>query len=243
MADNKEENLKAEKAAKDASLRELFLAENSEHILRLAAKLSGHHITKSDDEWSIALIAASEALDRYDSGKGDFWGFASIVIKSRLLNYYKGNERIKDEISVSPSAFEGEVEEDDPELSLKLEMQDKMAVGMSPESSVREEILALEEELKRYNISFFDLTSCSPRSRSTRKGCAEVIASFFLPPPIVELLKRTGQLPSSKLRQRSGQSTKFLDKFRKYLIAAVLILDGDYPELAAYIPFGKNGRD
>ena len=235
---------KAVEAAGNASVKEAFLSENSEHILRLAAKLSGHLITKSDDEWSVALIAAAEAIDKYDPEKGDFWGFASVVIKSRLLNLYQSNKRTEGEIAVSPEAFEGEVEEDDPELSFKLKLQDKMAVSdnVSGESALKDEILALEEELQAYHISFFDLTESSPKSAKTKKGCMEVIASFFLPPPLMEYLKKKGALPAKELKERSGQTVKFLDKFRKYLIASVLIIDGDYPGLADYIPYKKSAQ-
>ncbi len=231
----KTENQKAV-MAKNASFKEAFLAENSDRILNLAAKILNRRVTKSDDEWSVALIATSEALDKYDPEKGDFWGFAAVVIRSRLLNLIQSEKRSSTEISVSPEVFEGEIGEDDPELSMKLKVQDRMAEGgFSGGNPIAEEIDALEEELQKYGISFFDLTSCSPKAGKTRKGCAEVITAFFLPPPVVELLKKTGRLPIRELTKRCTQSEKLLDKYRKYLIASVLILDGDYPELSEYL--------
>ena len=79
----------------------------------------------------------------------------------------------------------------------------------------------------------------APRAEKTRRGCAEVIASIFLPPPLVEYLKKKKILPASEIQKRSGQSIKFLDKFRKYLIASTVILDGDYPQIAEYVEFLK----
>ena len=223
-------------AAGDASLREAFLSENSGRILHLAGKLLNRPVTKSDDEWSVALMAASEALDHYDPEKGDFWSYASVVIKSRLLNLIKSEQRSAAEIAVSPDVFTGEATEDDPELSMKLAVQKKTAVEAADSGNpLADEIFALQEELKRYDISFFDLTECSPRAEKTRKGCAEVITAFFLPPPLLELLKSSGLLPAKELASRSGQSRKLLDKYRKYLIASALILDGDYPGLAEYL--------
>ncbi|MCR4655063.1 MAG: hypothetical protein K5770_02360 [Lachnospiraceae bacterium] len=233
---NENDNEKAVKAAKEPSAREEFLSENSGRILRLSSKLAGRAVTKSDDEWSVALMAVSEALDYYDPGKGEFWSYAAVVMKSRLLNLYRSRKRSENEISVSPDAFSGEMEEEDPEFSMKLKLQDKIAADSTDFGNpLRDEIYALEEELLEYNISFFDLTECSPRSQKTRKGCAEVIASFFLPPPLVKLLRKTGRLPARELKERSGQSLKFLDKFRKYLIASALILDGEYPGLSEYV--------
>ncbi len=235
------DNIKAAKAAGDPSEREAFLAENSGRILRLASKLLGRPVTRSDDEWSVALMAVSEALDHYDQRKGDFWGYAAVVIKSRLLNLLRRRKQSGLEISVSPEAFAGEFEEGDPELSMKLKLRDRMTSDDTASGNpLRDEILALQEELSEYNISFFDLTECSPRSRKTKRGCAEVIASIFLPPPLVEMLRKNGRLPARELKERSGQPVKFLDKFRKYLIASVLILDGDYPGLSEYVACMKS---
>ncbi|MCR5487531.1 MAG: hypothetical protein K6F35_08350 [Lachnospiraceae bacterium] len=237
MNDNQinKENQKAI-MARDASFRETFLAENSGRILRLASKILDRRVTKSDDEWSVALIATSEALDKYDPEKGDFWGFASIVIRSRLLSLIQNEKRSSSEISVSPGVFEGEIEEEDPELSIKIKVQSRMAEGsFSGDNPVADEIDALEDELQKYGISFFDLTACSPKAGKTRKRCAEVITAFFLPPPLMELLMKTRKLPIKELTRRCSQSEKLLDKYRKYLIASVLILDGDYPELSEYL--------
>ncbi len=239
-SDVKTENERAIKAAKDRGEKESFLAESSDHILALAAKISGHRITRSDDEWSVALMAVSEAIDSYDSERGDFWGYAAIVIKSRLLNLYRKEQRISPEVPVSPQVFDGEIEEDDPEFSMKLKVRDGLITDDGDvASSLTDEINALTKELEVYGISFFDLTKCSPRAEKTRRGCAEVIASIFLPPPLVEYLKKKKILPASEIQKRSGQSIKFLDKFRKYLIAATVILDGDYPQIAEYVEFLK----
>jgi len=234
--DVKKENERALKSACFPAEKESFLADSSRHILALTAKILGHPVTKSDDEWSIALMAVSEAVDSYDPERGDFWSYAAIVIKSRLLNMYRKERRSSVEIPVSPDIFEGEIGEDDPDLSMKLKVREELTLdeNSGPDSLI-DEINALTGELEAYGISFFDLTKCSPRASKTRRGCAEVIASVFLPPPLVEYLRKKKVLPSSELQKRSGQSIKFLDKFRKYLIATTLILDGDYPQIAEYV--------
>ncbi len=234
--DRKADNRKALRAAADAGERELFLKENSSHILALTARICKHPVTMSDDEWSAALMAVSDALDSYDAEKGDFWGYAAVIIRNRLINLYRKEKGALLEIPVSPQVFDGEIEEDDPELSLKLQVRENTTAA-DPTSSISlaEEITALTEELEEYGISFFDLTKCSPKAEKTRRGCAQVIASIFLPPPLVEYLKKKKILPSSEIQKRSGHSIKFLDKFRKYLIASVVILDGDYPQISEYV--------
>ncbi len=235
-SDAKTDNERAVKAASNPVEKERFLDDAGTHILALTAKICSHPVTRSDDEWSAGLLAVSDAIDSYDPEKGDFWGYAAIIIKNRLINMYRKEQNSSREIPVSPQVFDGEITEDDPEISMKLKVMESLTTDdTDPSGSLADEILALTKELEEYGISFFDLTKCSPRAEKTRKGCAEVIASIFLPPPLVEYLKKKKILPSSELQKRSGQNIKFLDKFRKYLIAATLILDGDYPQISEYV--------
>ncbi|MCR5651406.1 MAG: hypothetical protein K6F86_09530 [Lachnospiraceae bacterium] len=234
--DSKTDNERAVKAASDPLEKERFLSDAGMHILALTARICSHPVTRSDDEWSAALLAVSDAIDTYDPEKGDFWGYAAKVIKNRLINMYRKEQRSSREIPVSPQVFDGEITEDDPEISVKLKVMESLtADNPDPSGSLADEILTLTKELESYGITFFDLTKCSPRAEKTKRGCAEVIASIFLPPPLVEYLKKKKILPSAELQKRSGQSVKFLDKFRKYLITTTLILDGDYPQIAEYV--------
>ncbi|MCR4908251.1 MAG: hypothetical protein K5985_05415 [Lachnospiraceae bacterium] len=235
--DLRNENEKAARASNDRQYREIFLGENEDHILRLTARLMKKVITKSDDEYSVALIAVSEALDGYDPEKGDFWGYASFVIKSRLYDMYRKEGRHRDEIAVSPDSFSGELEEGDPEAGMKLELREKLSdAEAEEENSLRYEIEAITEELEGFGISIFDIKK-SPRTASTRKMCARVIKAVFLPPPLVALLRKTGLFPAKDVMERQDVSRKFIDKYRKYLIASTLILDGNYPFLAEYVKY------
>ncbi|MBO6113256.1 MAG: hypothetical protein J6P45_09450 [Lachnospiraceae bacterium] len=237
------ENKKAEAAKEDAAKRESFLSESETHILRLASRILKKSIDKSDDEYSIALIATSEALDGYEPGKGDFWGYAAFVIKSRLYDMYRKEGRHMPEVSVSPDTFSGELEEDDAQSELKLKIRDKLSdSGSFSENPVKDEIEALRAELDHYGISFFDIDK-SPRTASTRNACARIIRAVFLPPPLVKALKKTGLFPAKDVMEREKVSRKLIDKYRKYLITATLILDGDYPILTEYVRFLKPGND
>ena len=236
--DIRAENENAVRASADRQYREIFLGENEDHILRLASQILKKTVTKSDDEYSVALIAVSEALDGYDEKKGDFWGYAAFVIKSRLYDMYRKEGRHKDEISVSPESFSGELSDEDPETEMKLKVREKLTTddASGTENPVKYEIEAITEELKALGISFFDIDR-SPRTVSTRNMCGKIIKAVFLPPPLVALLRKTGLFPAKEVMARQDVSRKFIDKYRKYLIASTLILDGDYPVLSEYVKY------
>ena len=230
-----EENRRAIEAAKEAGAKNAFLAAQQSHILHLTARILKRTVTMSDDEWSVALLAVSEALDRYDESRGNFWNYAALVIGSRLKDHFRSGAKDA-ELLVGPDAFDGDPDEDDPSLGLKIEVRDKTAVVV--DTALRDEIEAFSAELKEYGIDLFELPESAPRAAKTRAVCAELIKAFFTPPPLTDELKKTKNLPVKSLRDRVSVTRKLIDRHRKYLVAAMLIKAGDYPGMADYLPSG-----
>ena len=229
-------NEEAMAAKESAENKNTFLHEEQMHILRLASRIVHKPLTYSDDEWSAALWAVSEAIDTYEEDKGDFWPYASLVMSSRLKDLYRRDARYAQEVTVRPEAFDGDVEEEDPDYLTQCEVQQH--AGTQADTSLKDEILALQQELRPYGISFFDLAECSPKAEKTRLSCAQLVKAFFAPPPpLVEKLRKTGSLPVKELLSRVRISRKIVDRYRKYLITSALILDGDYPGLADYLDY------
>ncbi len=239
MREIKTENEQAKAAAQDMALKDRFLTDNRTHILRLAGTITHSSITESDDEWSVALRAVSEAIDSYSEEKGNFWGYAAVVMKSRLTDHYRSGNRFRAEIAARPEVFDGDLEEDDPDVGLSSEVRSHIAV--MPDTSLPEEIEALSEELAEFGISFFELAECSPKAEKTRRSCAAFIKGMFTPPPpLTGELRSKHMLPAAALMKRVKESKKLLERHRKYLIASTLILDGDYPQLSDYLGYIKN---
>ena len=64
-----------------------------------------------DDEASIAMIAFNEAIDSFDStGGASFLSFAEIVVKRRMVDYFRRQSKKSEEIPIS--AFESDENED-----------------------------------------------------------------------------------------------------------------------------------
>ncbi len=236
-----EENRSVLRARQNARARDRFLLREEEHIRRLTSTLARRPITRSDDEWSVALLAVSQAIDDYDETRGAFWSYAALVIKSRLTDLYRSQARHAREIAVQPAAFDGEVDDSEGNLSVQCQVRD--AAGVSVDTTLRDEIEAIGQELSAYGFSFFDLADCSPKSTATRHGCFAAIRAMLTPPPLVPELQKTHRLPLQALIERTGLPRKLLDRHRRYVIAASLILHGEYPGLAAYFQSVKKEGD
>ncbi len=69
-------------AKTDEPQREAFIQSYENLILKTASRASFRYVTKSDDEWSVALCAFSDAIDRYRPDQGSFLPFSLMLIKS-----------------------------------------------------------------------------------------------------------------------------------------------------------------
>lgn len=236
-------NERAVRAKESLETLDRFLIEEQKHILHLTGKVLKKNITASDDEYSIALTAVSEAVGSYDESKGDFWSYAAFVIKSREVDYYRKAGRTgENELSVSPEVFGGDTEDDDP-ASKALQKDINSKTAFTVDTGLRDEIEALSDKLKGYGISFFDLAECSPKAEKSRNACSMVMKAIFTPPPLIEEMMKSKALPIKKILDREKDvSRKLIDRHRKYLISAAVILSGDYPGIAEYIPYGKEIR-
>ena len=94
-------------AARTEEGRSAFITQNEKFIIGCASKFTRRFITKSDDEWSIALIAFSNAMDSYDAEKGNFQSYARLLIERRLTDYIRTQSRFQGEQSTEPYVFEG----------------------------------------------------------------------------------------------------------------------------------------
>ena len=95
----------AVRAKEDEPFLERFIEAHEGFILRTASRHAGHTVTRSDDEYSVALMAFYEAVKGYDPAGGPFGAYASLVIGRRLADYYRASHRFDAEVSLAPQTF------------------------------------------------------------------------------------------------------------------------------------------
>lgn len=222
-------------AQHDPTIYEKIITQNEFYILKCASRTCHRYITKSDDEWSISLLAFSEAIDNYDLHKGSFLSFAELIIKRRLIDYMKSQGKYQTEVSVDPTVFDTEPEEDAEDVSIRMAVAEQ--VSKQNGSDIKLEIDAANQAFARYGFQFFDLAECSPRAAKTKKACAKAINYLIKNPLIIREIQSSGQLPIKVIEKNADVPRKILERHRKYIIAAIEILSGGYPYLAEYLRY------
>lgn len=213
----------------DDHLRNTFIEKYKNFILSAASKVLGRYVGIEDDEYSIALIAFNDAIDKYDESKGEFYSFATLLIRNKLIDEFR-----KQGSNVIPfsSLRSDTVESDDENYDV---------VGESDVASdATFELYTLKAELSRYNISLFDIPTCSPKAGKTKRMMYDILMYISENADVYTSLLKNNEIPLKLLVKKFGVNRKFLERHRKYIITATIILTGDYPIISEYI---KNLRE
>lgn len=209
-----------------------FIEEYRPFIASCVEKVVGRYVIYGeDDELSIGLIAFSEAIKSFDSSRGNFLSFAQNVIKRRIIDYYRKENKYNNTVFLWQQ-FNEEDEEDFDQTSDKA--FDKYLEGEASQYR-RLEIEQLKEELKEWGISFFELPDVSPKHKRTRRTYSEIIKFLLSNPDLLSQIREKKALPTTQIQKALKIPRKKIDRGRKYILAAIIICTGDYEFIKDYV--------
>ncbi len=167
-----------------------------------------------DEELSIGLLAFEEAVNRYEADKGSFMSLARQIIKSRVIDYLRKENRHNhydiDEVNDS-------------------------VIAIDYTNLIAEEIAELQTHLSGYDISFQDLPEVSPVKRKLREELKQAAVITAKDEELINTLLDKRLVPVKAIAKKSGISYKKIERNRLYLITMALIWHLDLPLLQGYI--------
>ncbi|HHW00330.1 MAG TPA: RNA polymerase sigma factor SigI [Clostridiaceae bacterium] len=212
-----------------------LIEEYKPFIASCTEKVTGKYVRYGeDDELSIALIAFVEAIKAYDSSKGSFLSFAQNVIRRRLIDYFRKENRNSNVTYLNDYINDEGEQETDLSISQTINEYSSSLIN----EYRRLEIEELKVELSEWDISFVDLAKTSPKRKRTKKLYKEILQFVLSRPDLVEQLRKKKQLPVSEIEKYLKIPKKNVERARKYIIAAVIIMTGDYQYIKEYISWG-----
>ena len=197
-----------------------------------ACKATGRIVVEGrDDEVSIAMIAFHEAIERYSKLKGAFLNYAALIIKRKLIDYYRKEKRHSGIISIETPIGEDE----------QIRMGDIIEDGSNPyeetamRDATREEIAELSAQLKSFGVSLTDIADNCPKQNRTLTVCRKALQYARETPMIIDELKRTKRVPISRLAEGTGAERKTLERHRKYILALLIIYSNGYEIIRGHL--------
>ena len=183
-----------------------------------------------DDELSIAMIAFHEAINGYSGARGAFLKYAAMLVRSRLIDYSRREQRHSRVISLDAPAGE-----EDKTLGDTLADEKDPHEETAVRDATREEIEELTRQMKEFGVSLSDVADNSPKQQRTLDACRRALQYARDNPELLDELLRTGRLPVGRLSAGSGVERKTLERHRKYMVALLLIYTNGYEIIRGHL--------
>ena len=187
--------------------------------------------TEQDDEYSIAMMAFYEAVMGYEKGRGAFLNYAATVIRSRLIDHSRKEQRHRGHLSL----HEENGGEDDRVLMDAIADSYDYFEESAHREATRQEIRELAAVMGRFGVTFADVADNCPRQERTMQACARAVHHARENPHLLEELLRSRKLPLAALVHGSGVERKTLERHRKYILAMLLILTNGYEIIRGHL--------
>ena len=180
-------------------------------------------IEGQDDELSIAMMAFHEAIGGYSRTRGSFLKYAAMLIRSRLVDYSRREQRHSRVISLDAPIGEedatlGETLADDREPHEETALRD----------ATRAEIEELTRQMQEFGVSLSDVADNCPKQQRTLDAAGEHWNTQRETRSLLEDLLKTKRLPIGQLATGSGVERKTLERHRRYMVALLLIYTNGY---------------
>lgn len=212
------EQLVVEVQAGNRELRERILAQLQGFVTRVAARYARRYLREGDDELSVAWLALNEAIDQFSPKAGrSFLSFAKVVIRRRLADYFRQENRQAIPVGEIPLTTVANT------FNSVYEEQERNA-----------ELVDFGKRLRQFGLTLREIAAEAPR-RDARQVLVRAAATLVAHDELLAEFYASGRIPVSALAKYSGVHPKAIERGRKYLIALVLLLDGDYPYLREYL--------
>ena len=183
-----------------------------------------------DDELSIAMIAFHEAVRGYSRSRGAFLKYAAMIMKSRLIDYRRKEQRHGNVISLDAPAGE-----DDAPLSDTIADETDHNEAYVVREATRAEIEELTRQMREFGVSLSDVADNCPKQQRTLEACRKALWHAKEHPELLDELLKTRRLPIARLSEGSGTERKTLERHRKYMVALLLICTNGYEIIRGHL--------
>lgn len=225
-------------AKKDSQKADDFIRAYIPFIRSEVSKFLSRICTEQDDEFSIAMMAFHEAILGYEKSRGSFLSYASMLIRSRLIDYQRKEARHRGELSL----YE---ESEDTGLTILDGLADQRNhfEELANLEATQQEIEELSDVMSTFGVSFSDVAENCPKQERTLAACTSAIRYAMEHRPLLDELLRTKKLPLSQLVEGSGVERKTLERHRKYLLVMLLIQTNGYEIIRGHLTRSLKGRE
>ena len=193
-------------------------------IVKTISSITGRYVSvENDDEFSIALIAFKEAVDKYREERGSFSSFVKLVISSRIKNYLVKENKFNNVDSIEELKDNG------------IDISDVYHTPIESSDDLSIEIVNLKEEINKFGFSFEDLVEEAPKHDDTRKRAINISENVNSDVLLKSFMYEKKRLPIKQISMKFSVTEKIIKRSKKFIISVVIILDKNFRNLKLWI--------
>lgn len=218
--------------AGDDDLRNQVISDCLPYVKGVLNRMLAQPMIEQADEFSVALSAFNEAIDRYRvETHVPFLRFAGLVINRRVIDWLR---RQRQHQHVRPFSDYAASPDESPETVMDT-LVHCPADSIWQNMEIEEEIVLLQQQLQRYGLSISRLARDFPRHRDSRLMCLEAARLTRSDTLLHQRFTAEGRLPAAELSRRSGIPLKTIERNRPFIIFLVLLLDSGLEVIKSYL--------
>ena len=180
--------------------------------------------TKADN-LTDAMLAFAHSVKTYNLEKGAFIPYAATVIRNCLI------DSSRKELSTQKHFIPFSSKKDTTwETGISLQTYDRA----EEERNLCEEIEAINIEFEKWGFSWEILLKKCPKQERSRRLSLRIAQTVQKDAVLLAEILKTHQLPVTRLAVMFPLKT--LEKYRHYIVALIIISQGDYPYVYSFVP-------
>lgn len=221
--------------AGDHRLREQLIADHVPFIKRTVRRITHTYFVDQNDEYSIALEAFNTAIDHYHAESDvPFEAYAGLLIKNRLLNWFRQQKHALPTVSLSES-------DTDDGIPLSERLADPKGSQIQENLEFEEAMIHLELALKQFRLTMAVVTARFPSHQDSCRLCIRVARQLTSDDALYGHMMQCQQLPGQELARRCQVSVKTIEKNRSSIIFLSLLMQSELQGIQAYITYFEKG--
>lgn len=190
-------------------------------LIRTVSSVTGRYVSVAqDDEFSVALSAFAEAVERYEPERGNFLSFAGLVIQSRLKTYLQRENRRTDTVSLEELCENG---------------RDFAAPETQEHRDLQEEIQLFQQELSLFGLTLEALAQGAPKHQDTRERAVSIAEQSSQKPELVRETYQKKKLPVRAVAKLCSTTEKTVKGSKHFILATMLVFFKKFPKLLHWV--------
>jgi RNA polymerase sigma factor len=188
-----------------------------------------------EDNLTDAMLAFAHSIKTYNPEHGAFIQYAAVVIHNRLI------DNARKELSIQNPLVSLTSTADENDIALEADMARQVYNRAEEENNLRLEIDIINSEFSQWGFSWAALLKNCPKQERSRRICLSIAVAVRENPEMLADILKNRQLPVTRLAKAFPR--KALEKYRQYIVALIIIAQGDYPYVYSFVPQSFTGEE